>query len=137
MLQVKLEQGLEMLKIFKEHVSKTSILDDFGFYENRQKLMQEKRAKQQSHQGQASADTVVSCYYIPLWFCMDWNDRFWCYLIDVHIGQGGDASQERDKDVTDGKTGAQKHALSKEGTLAEEVVNASKPVAESGASNGN
>lgn len=45
--QVKLEQGLEMLKIFKDHVSKTCILDDFLFYENRQKLMQEKKAKQQ------------------------------------------------------------------------------------------
>uniref|UniRef100_N1QSK2 YTH domain-containing family protein n=1 Tax=Aegilops tauschii TaxID=37682 RepID=N1QSK2_AEGTA len=52
--EVKLEQGLQMLKIFKEHVSKTSILDDFAFYENRQKLMQEKRAKQQPLQGQAS-----------------------------------------------------------------------------------
>ncbi|KAF7067662.1 hypothetical protein CFC21_073521 [Triticum aestivum] len=50
--EVKLEQGLQMLKIFKEHVSKTSILDDFAFYENRQKLMQEKRAKQQPLQGQ-------------------------------------------------------------------------------------
>ncbi|XP_010937369.2 YTH domain-containing protein ECT3-like [Elaeis guineensis] len=45
--EVKLEQVLQMLKIFKEHVSKTSILDDFMFYENRQKLMQEKKAKQQ------------------------------------------------------------------------------------------
>ncbi|CAN6297788.1 unnamed protein product [Urochloa humidicola] len=100
--EVKLEQGLEMLKIFKEHVSKTSILDDFVFYENRQKLMQEKRAKQQSLQG-----------------------------------QGPDASQEKDKDASDGNPGTQKHALSKEGTLAEEAANASKPVAESGMSNGN
>jgi len=72
-LQVKLEQGLEMLKIFKEHVSKTSILDDFGFYENRQKLMQEKRAKQQSLQGQASTETLI---IILLWLCMDLNDWF-------------------------------------------------------------
>ncbi|XP_039782591.1 YTH domain-containing protein ECT4-like isoform X1 [Panicum virgatum] len=100
--EVKLEQGLEMLKIFKEHVSKTSILDDFGFYENRQKLMQEKRAKQQSLQGQMS-----------------------------------DVSREKDKDATDGKPGAQKNVLSKDGALAEEVANASKPVAESGISNGN
>jgi hypothetical protein len=57
-LQVKLEQGLQMLKIFKEHVSKTSILDDFPFYENRQNLMQEKRAKQQLLQGQASVLSV-------------------------------------------------------------------------------
>jgi YTH domain-containing family protein len=45
--QVKVEQGLEMLTIFKDHASKTCILDDFLFYENRQKLMQEKKAKQQ------------------------------------------------------------------------------------------
>ena len=53
LLQVKLEQGLQMLKLFKEHVSKTSILDDFGFYETRQKVMQEKRAKQQQLHKQA------------------------------------------------------------------------------------
>lgn len=44
--EVKLEQGLQVLKIFKEHDGKTSILDDFPFYETRQKVMQEKRAKQ-------------------------------------------------------------------------------------------
>lgn len=44
--QVKLDQGLQLLKLFKEHVSKTSILDDFSFYETRQKVMQEKRLKQ-------------------------------------------------------------------------------------------
>lgn len=41
-----------MLKIFKDHVSKTSILDDFTFYESRQKLMQDKRSKQQQVQKQ-------------------------------------------------------------------------------------
>ncbi|KAJ6796437.1 YTH domain-containing family protein 2-like [Iris pallida] len=51
--EVKLEQGLQMLKLFKEHVSKTSILDDFIFYESRQKAMQEKRAKQQQLHKQA------------------------------------------------------------------------------------
>ncbi|CAN6285605.1 unnamed protein product [Urochloa humidicola] len=50
--EIHLEQGLQMLKIFKEHVSKTSILDDFAFYESRQKLMQDKRAKQQQIQKQ-------------------------------------------------------------------------------------
>uniref|UniRef100_A0A0E0CVF0 YTH domain-containing family protein n=1 Tax=Oryza meridionalis TaxID=40149 RepID=A0A0E0CVF0_9ORYZ len=50
--EVNLDQGIQMLKIFKEHVSKTSILDDFAFYENRQKLMQEKRVKQQQIQKQ-------------------------------------------------------------------------------------
>ncbi|KAG6509131.1 YTH domain-containing protein ECT1-like [Zingiber officinale] len=43
--EVKFPQGTEMLNIFKSYSAKTSILDDFGFYENRQKALQEKRAK--------------------------------------------------------------------------------------------
>ncbi|XP_077247947.1 YTH domain-containing protein ECT4-like [Tasmannia lanceolata] len=50
--EVKFDQGLEMLKIFKDHTSKTCILDDFGFYEARQKTMQIKKAKQQQFQKQ-------------------------------------------------------------------------------------
>eukprot|EP00252_Welwitschia_mirabilis_P018601 TRINITY_DN412_c0_g1_i4.p1 TRINITY_DN412_c0_g1~~TRINITY_DN412_c0_g1_i4.p1 ORF type:complete len:707 (-),score=104.72 TRINITY_DN412_c0_g1_i4:539-2659(-) len=45
--EVMFEKGIEMLKIFKDYVSKTSILDDFVFYEGRQKAMQEKRARNQ------------------------------------------------------------------------------------------
>ncbi|XP_064971870.1 YTH domain-containing protein ECT2 isoform X1 [Musa acuminata AAA Group] len=48
--EVKLEQGLQLLKLFKEHVRKTSILDDFSFYETRQNVMQEKRRKQEQFQ---------------------------------------------------------------------------------------
>ncbi|KAF7154490.1 hypothetical protein RHSIM_Rhsim01G0184000 [Rhododendron simsii] len=51
--EVKLEQGLQMLKIFKDHSSKTCILNDFVFYEGRQKTIQEKKAKQQQFQKQA------------------------------------------------------------------------------------
>ncbi|XP_058105915.1 YTH domain-containing protein ECT4-like isoform X3 [Magnolia sinica] len=50
--EVKLDQGLEMLQIFKDYTSKTCILDDFGFYEARQKTMQDKKAKQQQFQKQ-------------------------------------------------------------------------------------
>ncbi|KAJ4851595.1 hypothetical protein Tsubulata_012427 [Turnera subulata] len=50
--EVKLEKGLKMLKIFKDHSSKTCILDDFDFYEKRQKIVQEKKAKQQQFQKQ-------------------------------------------------------------------------------------
>ncbi|KAG0477116.1 hypothetical protein HPP92_013957 [Vanilla planifolia] len=61
--EVKLEQGLQMLKIFKEHVSKTSILDDFAFYEARQKALLEKRSRQQQHNKQIVdgrlADSIV------------------------------------------------------------------------------
>ncbi|KAH9331309.1 hypothetical protein KI387_003417, partial [Taxus chinensis] len=48
--EVKFDKGIDMLKIFKDYVSKTSILDDFLFYENRQKAMQEKRARQHFQQ---------------------------------------------------------------------------------------
>lgn len=61
---------------------------------------------------------------------------FWCFLA-LHFGQGGDASHEKDKDAANGKHEVQKHALSKEGTLAGEAANTAKPAAESGLSNGN
>ncbi|XP_077251040.1 YTH domain-containing protein ECT2-like [Tasmannia lanceolata] len=44
--EVKLSQGIEMLNIFKNYSAKTSILDDFGFYESRQKAMQDKKIRQ-------------------------------------------------------------------------------------------
>lgn len=43
---MKFDQGMEMLSILKNYTSNTSILDDFDFYENRQKIMQEKRIRQ-------------------------------------------------------------------------------------------
>ncbi|XP_008789609.1 YTH domain-containing protein ECT4-like isoform X1 [Phoenix dactylifera] len=45
--EVKLEQGLEMLSILKNHEADMSILDDFDFYEEREKAMQERKARQQ------------------------------------------------------------------------------------------
>lgn len=43
--EVRFPQGIEILNIFKNYVSKTSILDDFDFYESRQKVMQDKKIK--------------------------------------------------------------------------------------------
>ncbi|KAL1204902.1 YTH domain-containing protein ECT2 [Cardamine amara subsp. amara] len=54
--EVKLEQGLKIVKIFKEHSSKTCILDDFSFYEIRQKTILEKKAKQQQTQKQVNEE---------------------------------------------------------------------------------
>ncbi|KAL7221967.1 hypothetical protein ACSBR1_023826 [Camellia fascicularis] len=48
--EAKLEQGIEMLKIFNNYESNMSILDDFEFYEDRQKAMQERKARQQQQQ---------------------------------------------------------------------------------------
>lgn len=46
--EVKLEQGIEMLNIFKNYETDTSILDDFEFYEEREKVIQEGKARQQA-----------------------------------------------------------------------------------------
>eukprot|EP00268_Persea_americana_P035348 TRINITY_DN348_c0_g1_i1.p1 TRINITY_DN348_c0_g1~~TRINITY_DN348_c0_g1_i1.p1 ORF type:complete len:609 (-),score=137.71 TRINITY_DN348_c0_g1_i1:532-2358(-) len=43
--EVKFSQGIEMLNVFKNYSAKTSILDDFPFYEGRQKAMQGKRIR--------------------------------------------------------------------------------------------
>ncbi|KAK6913629.1 YTH domain [Dillenia turbinata] len=45
MQEIWYKQGMEMFKIFKNYTSKTSILDDFMFYENRQRLMHEQKAR--------------------------------------------------------------------------------------------
>lgn len=39
------KKGMEMLKIFKNFSSRTSLFDDFMFYESREKIMQEDRTK--------------------------------------------------------------------------------------------
>ncbi|XP_027922980.1 YTH domain-containing protein ECT2-like isoform X2 [Vigna unguiculata] len=44
--EVSFPQGVEMLNIFKNYVARTSILDDFEFYESRQKVLQEKKTRQ-------------------------------------------------------------------------------------------
>ncbi|MBA0681661.1 hypothetical protein Goari_023447 [Gossypium aridum] len=44
--EIMYRQGMEMLKVFKNHAMKTSLLDDFMYYENRQRIMQEEKAMQ-------------------------------------------------------------------------------------------
>ncbi|GLT61664.1 hypothetical protein SLA2020_343540 [Shorea laevis] len=41
--EIGLKQGLEMLKIFSSYTAKTSLLDDFSFYEHRQKSLGNKK----------------------------------------------------------------------------------------------
>lgn len=55
-----MDQGLQMIKIFKEHSSKQCILDDFEFYEDRQKRIQEKKAKQQQFQKQTWEEKLTT-----------------------------------------------------------------------------
>ncbi|KAK1552080.1 hypothetical protein Q3G72_009974 [Acer saccharum] len=44
--EVQMDHGIEMLKIFKNYEARSSILDDFYFYEHRQKAMQERKTRQ-------------------------------------------------------------------------------------------
>ncbi|KAF1882439.1 hypothetical protein Lal_00039087 [Lupinus albus] len=44
--EIPLKQGVEMLKIFKGYSGKKSLMDDFNFYENREKEFREKREKE-------------------------------------------------------------------------------------------
>ncbi|KAL8139652.1 hypothetical protein V2J09_005673 [Rumex salicifolius] len=44
--EVALDQGIEMLKIFKEHEVNTSILDDFDFYDERERVLQERKNRE-------------------------------------------------------------------------------------------
>lgn len=46
--EVNLEQGIEMLKIFKSYDAHTSILEDFDFYEQRERASKERKARQQA-----------------------------------------------------------------------------------------
>ena len=61
---MKFEQGLEMLKIFKDHVSKSNMLEDFLFYEARQKAMQERKAKLQPIQKQVRPSSL---FFADMW----------------------------------------------------------------------
>ena len=42
-----LKQGIEMLKIFKDHDPRTSIIDDFDFYDERERILKERKTRQQ------------------------------------------------------------------------------------------
>ncbi|WCJ34675.1 evolutionarily conserved C-terminal region 5 [Euphorbia peplus] len=57
--EVKLEHGIEMLKIFKDHVAHTSILDDFDFYNQRERALKERRARQQPNPSPDASSSVI------------------------------------------------------------------------------
>ncbi|KAL2533339.1 evolutionarily conserved C-terminal region 5 [Abeliophyllum distichum] len=57
--EVKLEQGLEFLKIFKNHDADTSLLDDFNFYDEREKSLLERKTKQRASSTENTAATLA------------------------------------------------------------------------------
>ncbi|KAI3443479.1 hypothetical protein Pfo_000144 [Paulownia fortunei] len=58
--EVKLEQGIEMLNIFKNHDAETSLLDDFNFYDEREKTLLERKAKQRVSSTGNTAATLAT-----------------------------------------------------------------------------
>lgn len=86
--QVSFPQGVEMLNIFKNYVARTSILDDFEFYESRQKVLQEKKTRQSMPHTSVqvcftlqpySKITKYSSHWFPLFlFDMIDNGNSWC-----------------------------------------------------------
>ncbi|KAL6517775.1 YT521-B-like domain [Orobanche minor] len=54
--EIGLKQGLEMLSIFKNYSERTSVLDDFSFYENREKSLKAKRDAKPASQVDSSKD---------------------------------------------------------------------------------
>ncbi|KAJ9555410.1 hypothetical protein OSB04_010024 [Centaurea solstitialis] len=79
--EVKLDQGLQMIKIFKEHSSKQCILDDFEFYEDRQKRIQEKKASNNSTKNrpviQQLPKSPLMLIKLFFWMISEW---IWCFL---------------------------------------------------------
>ncbi|XP_009603417.1 YTH domain-containing protein ECT4 isoform X1 [Nicotiana tabacum] len=92
--EVKSELGLQILQIFKTHSSKTCILDDFDFYEGRQKIMQEKKAKQRQlnkqvgNVNQSAASTQITEQDRPI-------DKEWS---KIPASSGGSTGLPRSED---------------------------------------
>ncbi|PON50679.1 YTH domain containing protein [Parasponia andersonii] len=68
--EVELQLGIDMLNIFKNYEAHSSILDDFDFYEDRHKAMQERKAGRQTNPvsmsvigGNASQHPNIPCRY--------------------------------------------------------------------------
>ncbi|CAN6475567.1 unnamed protein product [Victoria cruziana] len=58
MQEIEFLQGLEMLRIFKNYAAKSSILDDFGYYERREKLLMNNRNTSPTEQSRTDLQPV-------------------------------------------------------------------------------
>eukprot|EP01018_Ginkgo_biloba_P023874 Gb_40340 [translate_table: standard] len=83
--EIKFAQGIEMLNIFKNFSLKTSILDDFMFYESRQKAMQDKKTRQPTQQQQFQAAARVDVQQKVL-------DEQLCKLDEYKVSKPSDLS---------------------------------------------
>ncbi|KAF0930617.1 hypothetical protein E2562_033814 [Oryza meyeriana var. granulata] len=57
--EVRLDQGIHMLTIFKNHEAETTILEDFDFYEQREKAMLDVRQRQKQQHADAEIQKLM------------------------------------------------------------------------------
>ncbi|KAG2273210.1 hypothetical protein Bca52824_067765 [Brassica carinata] len=57
--EVNVEDGTRIIKIYKEYMSKTCILDDFKFYETRQKMIRDKKIKQKKQVLDGASEEMI------------------------------------------------------------------------------
>ncbi|MED6158380.1 hypothetical protein PIB30_032239 [Stylosanthes scabra] len=63
--EVQFDKGIQIVKIFKEHSSKACILDDFGFYEAREKANQERKSKELAKQVSNPSEITIGTVALP------------------------------------------------------------------------
>nr|KJB12696.1 hypothetical protein B456_002G031800 [Gossypium raimondii] len=75
--EIMFKQGVEMLKVFKNHTMKTSLLDDFMYYENRQRIMQEEKARLliRSFQSPVQASTLDAATKLKFELHLNGNEK--------------------------------------------------------------
>ena len=56
--QVNLKQGIELLKIFNNFDARTSVIDDFEFYDEREKSLKERKVRQEASSTTDASDSV-------------------------------------------------------------------------------
>ncbi|KAM1924866.1 hypothetical protein ACFX13_032213 [Malus domestica] len=57
--EVNLKQGIELLKIFNDFDARTSIIDDFEFYDERENSLKERKVKQEASSTTDASDSVA------------------------------------------------------------------------------
>ncbi|GMJ09971.1 evolutionarily conserved C-terminal region 7 [Hibiscus trionum] len=75
--EIMYKQGMEMLKVFKNHTMKTSLLDDFMYYENRQRIMQEEKGRllMKSFENPVLAPTLGVANKLNFELCLNDNEK--------------------------------------------------------------
>ncbi|KAM7484926.1 hypothetical protein LguiA_000935 [Lonicera macranthoides] len=101
--EIRYKKGMEMLKIFKSYTSKTSLLDDFMYYENRQKILQEEKAR-------LLIKTYESPFLVPV---LD-PPRKLNFLLDLPASEGDKITKQKNLTIPEKNVTAPAEQLSLE-----------------------